>query len=110
MCCIPIFIIASGVQHDCHKYLASLQKYTLPTHPAFQRLICPHYTAECLIYLSLALIAAPEGELMNKTILTALIFVTVNLGVTADASKEWYEAKFGKESVAGRWRMIPLIF
>lgn len=47
---------------------------------------------------------------MNKTILTALIFVTVNLGVTADASKEWYEAKFGKESVAGRWRMIPLIF
>ena len=73
-------------------------------------MICPHYTAECLIYLSLALIAAPKGESINKTILAALVFVTVNLGMTADMSKEWYEGKFGKESVAGRWRMIPLIF
>lgn len=110
MCCIPIFLIASGVQHDCHKYLTSLQKYTLPTHPAFQRLICPHYTTECLIYLSLALIAAPGGEPINKTILAALIFVMVNLGITADMSKEWYEKKFGKESVVGRWRMLPFIF
>lgn len=110
MCCFPVFIIASGLQHGCHKYLTSLQKYTLPRHPAFQRLICPHYTAECLIYLSLAIIAAPEGESLNKTILAALVFVTVNLSITADASKDWYEAKFGKGSVAGRWRMIPLLF
>lgn len=55
-------------------------------------------------------IAAPKGALINKTIFTALIFVSVNLGVTADMSREWYARKFGAEKVAGKWRMIPLIY
>src|SRR5256885_15162765 len=60
--CISVFLFASGVQHDCHRYLASLEKYTLPDLPMFQIFICPHYTAECLIYLCLAILAAPEGS------------------------------------------------
>ena len=104
---IPIFILASGIQHDCHAYLASLPKYTLPVHPIFQSFISPHYTAECLIYLSLALIAAPKGALINRTIFTAFVFVSANLTVTAATSKEWYEGKFGKEAVAHRWIMVP---
>ena len=104
---IPIFIMASGVQHDCHAYLASLPKYTLPIHPLFQTFTCPHYTAECLIYLSLAFISAPQGALLNRTMFTALVFVSANLTVTAAMSKEWYEQKFGKELVAHRWIMIP---
>ena len=107
---IPIFILASGVQHDCHAYLASLPKYTLPTHPNFQAIICPHYLSECLIYLSLAIIGAPRNTLFNKTILAAFIFVGANLAVTASNSKEWYEKKFGKEAVAGRWKMVPWLF
>ena len=72
---ILLFILASGFQHDCHAYLASLKTrkpsptsapaspnpssatastYKLPEHPAFAYLIAPHYTAECLIYLALA--------------------------------------------------------
>lgn len=108
--CLPIFLVASGVQYDCHAYLASLKKYTLPAHPAFGKLVCPHYFAECLIYVALMFIAAPKGALINKTIFTALIFVSVNLGVTADMSREWYARKFGAEKVAGKWRMIPLIY
>lgn len=107
---IPLFVLASGIQHDCHVYLASLPKYTLPTHPMFQNLICPHYTVECLIYLSMAFLAAPEGAWINRTILAGLVFVSVNLGVTASTSKEWYEHRFGKDEVSGRWKMIPLIF
>ncbi len=107
---IPLFVLASGIQHDCHVYLASLPKYTLPTHPIFQNLICPHYTVECLIYLSMAFLAAPEGAWINRTILAGLVFVSVNLGVTASTSKEWYENRFGKDKVSGRWKMIPLIF
>lgn len=107
---VPLFLLASGIQHNCHAYLASLPKYTLPTHPVFQNLICPHYNMECLIYLSLAFLAAPEGAWINRTILTGLVFVSVNLGVTASTSKEWYENKFGKEKVAGRWKMVPFIF
>ena len=107
---IPIFILASGIQHDCHAYLASLPKYSLPIHPIFQNLVCPHYFTECLIYLSLAIIGAPKGAPINRTISTALIFVAVNLGVTASVSKEWYEEKFGGEAVAERWKMVPWLF
>lgn len=108
--CLPIFILASGVQYDCHAYLASLQKYTLPAHPAFEKLICPHYFAECLIYIALTFIAAPKGALVNKTVFTALIFVSVNLGVTADISRDWYAQKFGADKIAGKWRIIPLVY
>lgn len=107
---IPIFILASGIQHDCHVYLASLPKYTLPIHPIFQSFICPHYTAECLIYLSLAFIAAPKGALINRTMFTAFVFVSANLTVTAATSKDWYERKFGKEVVAHRWVMVPGLY
>lgn len=107
---LPLFILASGVQHDCHMYLASLPKYTLPIHPNFQSLICPHYTAECLIYFSLSVLAAPNGLLFNRTILAALVFVSVNLSVTASTAKEWHAQKFGKETVRGRWKMIPYLY
>lgn len=107
---VPIFILASGLQHDCHTYLASLPKYTLPVHPIFRVLVCPHYFAECLIYLSLAIIGAPRGVALNRTIVCALFFVGTNLAVTASMSKEWYERKFGKEAVAGRWKMVPWLY
>lgn len=107
---VPIFILASGLQHDCHTYLATLPKYTLPMHPIFQVLVCPHYFAECLIYLSLAIIGAPKGVALNKTIVYALLFVSTNLAVTASMSKVWYERKFGREVVAGRWKMVPWLY
>lgn len=110
MLSLPIFILASGLQHDCHLYLASLPKYTLPSQPIFQILVCPHYTAECFIYLSLAILTAPEGALLNSTVFAAFLFVSVNLTVTASITKEWYERKYGKDSVAHRWRMIPFLF
>lgn len=108
--CVPLFLVASGVQHDCHHYLFSLEKYTLPTHPVFTRVVSPHYTAECAIYLSLAFLAAPEGELVNKTLLSSFCFVAVNLGVTAGTSRQWYRAKFGDEAVRGKWNMIPWVY
>ncbi|KAA8644675.1 putative 3-oxo-5-alpha-steroid 4-dehydrogenase [Aspergillus tanneri] len=107
---LPIFLVASGVQHDCHHYLFSLQKYTLPAHPLFRSTVCPHYTGECAIYLSLTLLAAPQGEWVNKTLLSALAFVAINLGVTAGTTRKWYTEKFGEESVRERWNMIPGVY
>ena len=52
---VPIFIVASGIQHDCHVYLASLKKYTLPDQQLFRIVLCPHYTCECFIYLAIAI-------------------------------------------------------
>ncbi|KAL8682339.1 MAG: hypothetical protein Q9186_001615 [Xanthomendoza sp. 1 TL-2023] len=107
---LPLFILASGIQNDCHAYLASLPKYTLPDHPIFHTMVCPHYMAECVIYLSLAILGAPEGLWINRTVFAALIFVASNLGVTASTTKQWYMGKFGKEKVEYRWRMIPFVF
>jgi len=105
-----LFLLASGVQHDCHAYLASLKKYTLPEHPAFMQVLCPHYLAECLIYLAISIMAAPPGQVLNRTVLCGTLFVAINLGVTADGTKQWYEQNFGKEKVASRWGMIPFLF
>jgi 3-oxo-5-alpha-steroid 4-dehydrogenase 3 len=55
-------------------------------------------------------LAAPEGAWVNRTLFTTLVFVVSNLGVTAEASREWYEKKFGAEKIKGRWRMIPLVY
>ncbi|KAG7451034.1 protein DFG10 [Guyanagaster necrorhizus] len=107
---LPLFLFASWMQNKCHRHLASLKKYSLPTHPFFRYIICPHYTAECLIYLSLAGIAAPPGQMFNKTILAALVFVAVNLGATAETTRQWYVEKFGEDKVTALWKMIPFVF
>ncbi|ROW17488.1 hypothetical protein VPNG_00909 [Cytospora leucostoma] len=107
---LPLFIFAWVSQYRCHKYLAGLKKYSLPDLGMFRHLVCPHYTCECVIYLSLAIVAAPEGQLCNTTLLSALIFVAVNLGVTAHGTRSWYTEKFGPEKVAGRRILIPLLY
>ncbi|KAJ5994619.1 hypothetical protein N7451_010343 [Penicillium sp. IBT 35674x] len=96
--------------HDCHHFLFSLKKYNLPDHPIFRAAVCPHYGAECIIYLSLALLAAPPGQVVNKTVLACFAFVAVNLGLTARTTKEWYMQKFGRAAVQDRWLMIPWDF
>lgn len=107
---LPVFIIASGIQYNCHQYLSSLPKYTLPTHPLFRNVICPHYTAECAIYLSLAFLSAPKNAMVNSTVSAAFVFVAVNLSITAAKTKKWSEEKFGKEKVASRWILVPFLY
>ncbi len=97
-------------QHRCNKQLAELKKYSVPKGGLFRLFICPHYACECLFYFSLALAAAPIGRLCNTTLLTACLFVAVNLGVTSAGTRRWYVDKFGAESVKGKWSMIPFLF
>lgn len=107
------------MQHDCHVYMAWLRKtpkgenkseYRLPKHPAFYNTLTPHYFAECLIYASLSILAAPQEDWLNWTCVSALFFVVVNLGVTADGTRKWYREAFGEKAIAGRARMIPLLY
>lgn len=107
---IPLFLLASGIQYDCHAYLASLKKYTIPVHPAFQSIVCPHYTAECLIYIALAVVSAPQGLWFNRTMFAVFVFVFTNLAITASNTAEWYEEKFGADVVKSRWKIVPLIW
>ncbi|PHH59855.1 hypothetical protein CDD81_2434 [Ophiocordyceps australis] len=107
---LALFAAASLGQNKCHRHLASLKKYTLPNKGLFSRLVCPHYTCECLIYLAISLMAAPTGALFNHSVLACLLFTIVNLGFTARDTKQWYATKFGPQQVAKKWAMIPLVF
>jgi 3-oxo-5-alpha-steroid 4-dehydrogenase 3 len=107
---LPAFLFAWVNQYRCHKHLAGLKKYSLPDGGMFRHYICPHYTCECLLYLSMAVATAPRGSWCNRTLLCAVAFVAVNLGVTASGTRKWYAEKFGVGPVAGKWNMIPFLF
>ena len=101
------FIWFSKRQHDIHVHLASLQKYSVPVHPSFDKIICPHYYEECKLYMCLELMATPPRAWVNWTMLCALIFVAVNLGITADVSKTWAVGTFGSERIKNKARIMP---
>ncbi|KYK60110.1 hypothetical protein DCS_01244 [Drechmeria coniospora] len=105
-----VFVAAWLTQNQCHRHLASLKKYTLPSEGAFGYLVCPHYTCECVIYLAIALMVAPAGSFFNTSVLSGAVFVVVNLGATAQGTKQWYAQKFGADKIAARWAMIPFVF
>lgn len=107
---LPVFWYAWIRQHQCHKHLAGLKKYSLPDSGMFEWLVCPHYTCECLMYLSFVVAGAPAGQWCNKTLLSVLLFVAVNLGVTAHGTRLWYVNQFGAEKVAGKWIMVPFVY
>lgn len=107
---LALFAAASLKQYECHRYLARLEKYTLPTEGLFRYLVCPHYTCECAIYIAMAFVAAPSGSLFNRTLLCGLVFVMVNLAATAYRTRQWYADKFGAAKLANRWSMIPYLF
>ncbi|CAI6333826.1 unnamed protein product [Periconia digitata] len=111
---VPAILTAHYLQHTYHAYLYKLRQqntgYQLPSHPLFPNLVCPHYTCEIAIYTLQSFLTAPKGSLLNWTMVTGIIFVIVNLGVTADATKKWYAEKFGESKVQTRKRMIPFIW
>jgi 3-oxo-5-alpha-steroid 4-dehydrogenase 3 / polyprenol reductase len=103
-----LFVAASIWQNRYHTYLAGLRKYTLPTAYGARRIVAPHYTAECLLYLSLSIISAPDARL-NVTMMCVLVFVVMNLGTTADSTRVWMLSKFRDQSanIESRWRLLP---
>lgn len=107
---LVIFLAASVLQSICHRHLASLRKYSLPSHILFRYIVCPHYLMECIIYLALACLAASTRLPANATMLCATAFVVVNLGVVADTTRNWWGFKFGPEAIRERWRMIPFVW
>ncbi|KAF1983973.1 hypothetical protein K402DRAFT_381942 [Aulographum hederae CBS 113979] len=113
---VALFFAASSIQHTAHRYLYHLpspprtRDYTFPEHPYFRYTVTPHYAAECLLYLAVSMVAAPENAWVNRTVFAGFIFVVVNLGVTAKGTREWYADRFGQSKVASRWRMIPFVW
>lgn len=107
---IFVWAFASGVQHDAHAHLASLRKYSLPTHPVFNSLVSPHYTAEVGVYLGMAVLAAPRGSVLNWTLGCVVVFIVTVLGESARETKRWYGEKFGSRCMQDKWVIIPWVY
>lgn len=103
-----VFLGVSLWQYQYHAYLASLRKYTLPRKLGATFIVAPHYLADCLIFLCLAINNARRG-LLDPNLCAVLVFVVVNLGVTADGTKKWMLSKFRDQQadIQSRWRMLP---
>ncbi|KAI4597040.1 hypothetical protein KJ359_004952 [Pestalotiopsis sp. 9143b] len=71
-----------------------------------------HWLLGCAYYLGIGVAVWIEGscEICNRTLLSGVVFVAVNLGITASGTRRWYSEKFGKEQIKEKWSMVPLIF
>jgi 3-oxo-5-alpha-steroid 4-dehydrogenase 3 / polyprenol reductase len=108
---IALFLTSSLWQFHIHSILASLRPTSVkpvykappPSSLPFRLFLTPHYTAEILLYLALALLC------QNWTLFMSLIWTITNLAVSSGETREWARKKFeGKEW--GRWNLIPFIY
>jgi 3-oxo-5-alpha-steroid 4-dehydrogenase 3 len=80
--------------------------HLLPVGPWFAWVSSPHYSAEVLIYVGLALVA-DGGRSLPMWALVAWVFT--NLSVTALNTHAWYAREFGAKYPAARKAIIPFI-
>ncbi|XP_075422535.1 polyprenal reductase isoform X1 [Ascaphus truei] len=110
-----LYIWASIHQYRCHVILANLRKskagkivnmnHAVPSGDWFDRVSCPHYFAELLIYVSIAIIFG----LWNMTWWLVVIYVLFNQALAALLCHQFYHEKFDSYPV-NRKAFIPFLF
>lgn len=125
---LSLFCAASWFQADFHRTLSGSdggrreeekgeKRYILPTGFGFDAVCCPHYTAEVLVYSSLALLSLPtstssgtsssstEGAWVEEAavLISMVAWVGCNLGVVALRHREWYRESFPRRAPASHW-------
>jgi 3-oxo-5-alpha-steroid 4-dehydrogenase 3 len=120
---LALFVYASYHQYVCHRILANIRMntrpstssaqstiYRIPRGDWFEKVVCPHYLADILIYVSLCIL----NELRNLTLMAGLLWTTINLSVTAGETERWYKKSFGSKYsntfARGRWIVLPGIY
>ena len=116
-----VFFLANALQFWSHRLLSLLSrpkakdegpKYSLPRGGPFELITCPHYSAEILIYLGLALIcwSIDLSRLIGS--LMILTWVGVNLVLAASATQQWYKMEMEEElkKRIGLKRLIPFVW
>ncbi|NWU99878.1 PORED reductase, partial [Upupa epops] len=97
---VVIYVWASLHQHRCLVILANLRKsksgkvislsHSIPSGDWFERLSCPHYFAELLIYVSLAVVLGFH----NVTWWCVVMYVLFCQALAAVLSHEFYQKTF----------------
>ncbi|XP_075051868.1 polyprenal reductase [Mixophyes fleayi] len=112
---VLLYIWASLHQHRCNTILANLRKsksgkiltmnHAVPTGDWFELVSCPHYFAELLIYVSIAVLLG----LTHMTWWLLVLFVLFNQSLAAILCHEFYHEKFDAYP-AQRKAFIPYVF
>jgi 3-oxo-5-alpha-steroid 4-dehydrogenase 3 len=116
-----VFLLANVLQLWSHHLLSLLSRpsvkgkgsrYTLPYGGPFELITCPHYLAEILIYLGMALICWSIDWSRWIGSLMILAWVTVNLVLAAEATQKWYEmeTRAALKKKRGLKRLIPYLW
>nr|XP_028598990.1 polyprenol reductase isoform X2 [Podarcis muralis] len=112
---VLMFIWASVHQHRCHVILANLRKnksgkvlnldHSIPFGDWFEFVSCPHYFAELLIYLSMAVMFGFN----NLTWWLVVTYVFFSQAVSAVLCHEYYLSNF-KQYPKCRKAYVPFLF
>ncbi|KAH3685746.1 hypothetical protein WICPIJ_003295 [Wickerhamomyces pijperi] len=97
-----LFFLASLDQFMNHIHLSNIVKYNLPKFGFFKYICCAHYFDEILMYLSIF------AAIRNFSFALVLLWVVINLSVSAIESREFYKRRdiLGK---VPKWSIIPCI-
>jgi len=107
---VLVFLLASWWQASSHRALAKLrsvgseERYRVPASGAFRLLLCPHYSAEIVIYFALYCV--------RPSVLQGLVLVwtVVNLTITARKTRDWYIRQWPHhEFLRHRWCILPFL-
>lgn len=105
-----IFIWGSLHQIRCHAILGTLREhkdsdeYVIPCGDWFNRVSCPHYLAELVIYFGM--LVASGGE--DIPVWFLFVFVITNLSFAAVETHKWYLQKF-EDYPRSRYAIIPFV-
>ncbi|KAM4810575.1 polyprenal reductase [Rhinophrynus dorsalis] len=112
---LMLYIWASLHQYRCHVILANLRKdksgeiinmsHVVPCGDWFEKVSCPHYFAELLIYISIAVIFG----LVNTTWWLVVVYVLFCQALAAVLCHEFYHEKFDTYP-HNRKAFIPFVF
>lgn len=117
-----LFVLANFYQFESHQILFQMKEqqrvapdpsvYQLPTQSWFAVVCVPHYTAEVLVYLSLALLLLPLREECSGCWSPALLVVWVgsNLSVVAHKQHQWYLNQYPTKVPRPWYKLFPYIW
>lgn len=111
---LSLFIWSSYIQFDSHRLLANLRKdtsgkvythqHSIPRGKWFDLVSCPHYMAEILIYLSIAIVMSGR----SSTWWMVFVFVIINQLMVGKFNHSWYINTF-RDYPKTRRAVIPYV-
>jgi len=112
---VVLFLYASYHHNYVHVQFANFRKdregkvtgtgHVIPHGGWFEYVSCPHYLAEILIYIAMAIV----GGLAHMTLLSVIIFVLDNQVVAAYISHRWYKETYKEKYPKNRRAIIPFL-